>query len=405
MTRGWGLLIGLATVSLALFAAYGGVLTVLLPRQLAIIVSADKVEALAVVTAVASGVTAFAQPLFGAASDRTRSRWGRRVPWMAAGALIGGIALGAMGVATSVAWLALLWTIAQFALNGVDIATSVYLVDAYPSRRRGAVAGVLGVSAVVGTALGSALSSSVAGSPAIGYLVLALLAIASVGAFAFAFGRHEPFELLEVPPFRLVSFVRGFWVNPRRHPAFAWMLGWRIAFAVGSTGVQAYLLYILTDYVRVDARAAPGVAALATAISGAAVVVAVLAGGWLSDRLGRRKPFLLGASVLVAGVELVPLLLPTVAGVVIVAVGIGLGLGLAIACGAALASEVLPDPDGSAGRGLGVVNFGTNVGQALGPLLAAVAISSGFGYPGLFVGGAVFLLAAAGMVLGIRGAR
>lgn len=324
---------------------------------------------------------------------------------MLGGVVVGGVALGAMGAAPSVGVLALLWTIAQFSLNGTDIASSVYLVDAYPARRRGVVAAVLGLSAIAGTAAGSAVAGSLADRPAVGYLVLAVTAVVAVVCFVIAFRGREALEVPRHPPFRLSRFLLDFWVSPRRHPDFAWVLGWRICFAVGSTGVQGYLLFILTDYIGVDSDRAAGLAALATAIAAAGVVVGVLAGGWLSDKLGRRKPFLVAASVVVAVAELVPLLMPNVAGVVIVAAGHGLGVGLAIACGTALASEVLPDPEGSAGRGLGVFNFGTNIGQAVGPLLAALAISSVLGYPALFAGGAVLMLVAAAMVAGIRGAR
>src|SRR4051794_7524797 len=149
-TSRWRLLGGLALVNGTLFAAYSGVLSVLLPRQVAVIAPDDKVAALALVTSISFALTALAQPLIGALSDRTRSRWGRRQPWMVVGAIAGGAALGAAGSATSIAVLAIAWALAQFALNGTQIAATAYLVDRFESRRRGRAAGVLGVAAVAG---------------------------------------------------------------------------------------------------------------------------------------------------------------------------------------------------------------------------------------------------------------
>lgn len=402
--RGWGLLSGLALVNLALFAAYSGVLSVLLPQQVATIAPNSKVESLALVTSVSFAVTAIAQPLIGALSDRTVSRWGRRVPWMIAGAIAGGVALGAMGGATSVALLAVLWAAAQFALNGTDIASSVYLVDAFPAGRRGRVAGVLGLSAVVGGAAGSVVAG-IFTSPGEGYLLLAVAVLLAVAIFVVVFRERQTLD--DAPRERIDwrAFLAGFWLDPRRHPDFAWVLAWRLVFAVAYGSVHGYLFYILTDYVGVGESEAPGLVGQVTVVGGAGVLIAVVFGGWLSDRLGRRKPFLVAACLLVAIANIVPLIAPSLPGIIALAGALGFALGLAIACGTALASEVLPDPAGAAGRGLGIFNLGSNVGQAAAPLVAAVIISSQGGYPALFIAGAILMLVAGSVVFAIRGAR
>ena len=401
--RGWGLLSGLALVTVALFAAYSGVLSVLLPQQVASIAPDDKVGSLAVIVSISFAVTAIAQPLIGALSDRTVSRWGRRVPWMIAGALAGGAALGAMGGATSVALLAVLWAAAQFALNGTDIASTVYLVDAFPAGRRGRVAGVLGVSVVVGGAAGAVVAGMVS-SPGQGYLVLAAAVLLAVAVFAFLFREQTVVQPVR-ERFAWTALLKGFWFDPRRHPDFAWVLVWRIVFAVAYGSVHGYLFYFLTDYIGVAEADAPALVGRVTIVGGAGVVVAVLLGGWLSDRLGRRKPFLVIACALVAIANVVPLLAPSVPGILVLAGVLGFALGLVIACGTALASEVLPDPVDGAARGLGIFNLATNLGQAVAPLAAAAAISRLGGYPALLIGSALLMVVGAGVVFAIRGAR
>ncbi len=391
----------LVVVNVALFAAYAGVLSVLLPQQIARIDPEGKVGALALVTSVSFGVTALAQPLVGALSDRTRSRWGRRVPWMLGGAVVGGVALGAMGGASSVAMLVVLWAIAQFCLNGTDIASSVYLVDGFPVQQRGLAAGVLGAAAVAGGVVGTMLAGSGALTSSVGYWVLAAVVLVAVLVFALT-SRDRVVPQAQAQPFRVGVFLRGFVVNPRRHPDFVIVLFWRICFTVAYGSVHGYLLYILSDFVGVGEEEAAVLVGVAAVIGGAGLLVAVLLGGWLSDRLGRRRPFLVAAGLAVVAALAVPLLSPTVPGILALAGVLGASLGLSIACGTALASQVMPDPDREAARGLGVFNVATNLGQAAAPLVAAVVIASTGGYAALFVVSAVIMLIGTGLIAFVR---
>ncbi len=378
-------------------------LAVLLPQQVAGIAPDDKVASLAMITSISFAATALAQPLFGALSDRTVSRWGRRIPWMIAGAVVGSAALVAMGGVRSIVLLAVLWAVAQFALNSTDIASSVYLVDAFPSERRGRVAGVFGIAAIAGGAIGAVVAGMLGSSIEQGYVLFAAAVLLGVALFVVVFRERRPADRAE--PFELGAFLRAFWVSPRRHPDFAWILTWRVLFTIAYGVVQSFLFYLLTDHVGVTEDAAPGLIGMVTVVGGVGVVVAVVIGGWLSDKLGRRRPFLLAACGLVAVVDVVVFLVPTVPGIFALGAVLGISFGLAAACGTALASEVLPDPARGAARGLGVFNLGTNVGQAAAPLLAAAVISSLGGYPVLFVVSALIMAAAAGTVFAIRGQR
>jgi len=77
--RRWIALIALA--NLGLYLAYLGPLSVLLPNQVqAIAGSAHKVAVLGVVTGLGAAVAMIANPVAGALSDRTVSRFGRRRP-------------------------------------------------------------------------------------------------------------------------------------------------------------------------------------------------------------------------------------------------------------------------------------------------------------------------------------
>ncbi|MEO7123609.1 MAG: MFS transporter [Lacisediminihabitans sp.] len=399
VTRGWRLLVALGVVNVTLFASYSGVLSVLLPRQIAGLDPTGKVGVLAAATSISFAVTALAQPLFGALSDRTRGAWGRRVPWMLAGALVGGAALGALGGTQSIITLIVLWSLAQFALNATDIAASAYLVDGFPPHRRGTAAGILGLTAITGGALGSVVAGVASSPPAAAYWILAIAVLAATGVFAVTV-RDTP-TLSPRRVLRTREFFRRFIVDPRRHPNFWWVFSWRLFFTLSTGVVQGYLLYILTDYLLVADDEAVGIVSEAIVIGGLGVVVSVILSGWLSDKAQRRKPFLLAASVVVLIADVVPFVAPSVTTILVLAGGIGVGLGISIACGTALASEVLPHPDTDAGRGLGLFNVATNLGQALAPVAAAIVIAW-VGYPWLFVTSAVFIVLAALLILPVR---
>src|SRR5215203_3737313 len=89
----WLLLFSLATVFFVLLALYNGVLAVLLPNQIQAIDPANKAGNLAILFAITSVFSTTITPIAGALSDRTRSRLGRRAPWIITGALVGATSL------------------------------------------------------------------------------------------------------------------------------------------------------------------------------------------------------------------------------------------------------------------------------------------------------------------------
>ena len=79
--------------NLGVFILWGAIPGVLLPLQMESLDAAHKVANLALVSTIGAFAAMIAQPIAGAVSDRTRSRFGRRAPWMVGGAVVGGLAL------------------------------------------------------------------------------------------------------------------------------------------------------------------------------------------------------------------------------------------------------------------------------------------------------------------------
>src|SRR5215475_10830697 len=109
------LMVSLGVASGALSALFAGVGTVLLPQQVENIDQPHKVAVLGVVAGVSAVFALVFNPIGGALSDRTRSRFGRRAPW-----LIGAPA----GLLLIVAWLGQARTV-PLVLAGWCLAQSV----------------------------------------------------------------------------------------------------------------------------------------------------------------------------------------------------------------------------------------------------------------------------------------
>src|SRR5207244_579168 len=117
---------------------------------------------------VGSAVAVLANPLFGALSDRTTSRFGRRLPWVVAGAVLGALALVLLADAHTVLAMVLAWALAQAALTAMFAALSATVPDQVPVGERGVVGGWVAVSQTLGIVTGVGIAT-VAGGLQAGY--------------------------------------------------------------------------------------------------------------------------------------------------------------------------------------------------------------------------------------------
>jgi MFS family permease len=387
-----------------IFVSDAAILSILLPNQVGILDPANKVANLGLITTVSFTFTIFAQPLVGALSDRTRGRLGRRAPWMIVGSVVAGGFLVGMGGLGSVLWICVFWVVIQFALNAINVAVSSFVPDRFPSERRGLASAVIGVGAIGGGAVGTIVAGQLVDRLQFVYTLLGIMVVVASILFV-VFNREAPTDPAEASSFDWRSFMRGFWIDPRQHPDFAWAFASRLMFILGYYLVYAFQLYVLTDYIQVPQREANTLLGLLTVVSFVTIVVSVAVGGWMSDRLKRRKIFVIAASVLLMIALAIPLALPTVGGMALFFALKGLGFGLYLACGTALVAEILPNGGASSAKDLGIYNVATNLPQAIAPALAALLISSFGGYPALFVSAIVGVAASALLMTKVRGVR
>ncbi|GHG92382.1 MFS transporter [Streptomyces lanatus] len=395
--KGWTAALSLANV--AIWVGWYGPLQILLARQaedFAPGTGMSKETLLAWVTGVGAAVSLAANPFFGALSDRTTARWGRRTPWIVAGAAGGALSLLVLAGASGLWVMAVGWCLVQLTLNAAFAAVTAAVPDRVPRLQRGAVGGWLGAAQILGAVVGTGLATA-AGGIAAGYAACAVFAVAGVLPYVL---RYRDLRLVDRDRPSARSFVRGFWLSPRRYPDFGWAWLTRFLINLSNALVLLYLLYYLRD--RLHHHDPEQGVLILTAVDSVALLATVVVGGVWSDRVGRRKPFVRWSGVLMAAATALLAVWQTWAGAIVVAALLGVALGVFMSVDFALMTDVLPKAR-DRGKDLGVINVANALPQVAAPALAAPIVTHLGGYRVLYLLAAVIGLAGAVLVGRIKG--
>lgn len=384
--------------------------------------SATKETNLALIGFIAGVFAMIATPLWGALSDRTSTRWGRRTPWMAVGLVIVTIAMVGAGLSQTLPALLLSWIAFQVAINAVISPLSATVPDHVPTEQRGLVSGWYGFAytfaVVTGTALGTIATAVWAGALGItmGYVICAAACVVAMTPFLLdRWERRESGPTRPtLAPFRWADLRDCYWVDVRRYPDFGWAWLTRFIVTLSSATALFYLYYYLQDgvgLVRDDAasgaqgglRVSDGVLVL-TAVYALSVFLTVVVAGIVSDKLGRRRVFVAASAVFVSTATLLMAFVPTFSVTVVAAIILGLGTGVFTSVDFALVTEVLPAAE-SNGKDLGIINLAIALPNVLSPVVAAFMVNSFGGYTGLYLlSGALSILGGV-LVYRIKGVR
>jgi MFS family permease len=372
----------LCLISIAIWSGFFGPIQVLLAEQAEAINPEHKEAVLSLVTGVGAAVSTILNPVWGAFSDRTTSRLGRRVPWVIGGLATGVLAMVLLSAAESVWMMVLAWALAQGALNAMLAAITATVPDQVPTGERGTVGGVLAIAQTVGVVAGSGIAAAT-GSIAAGYLSLAgVLVVFSLPYCLDSRDLVLPRELRR--PFDTRRFLADFWVSPREYPDFAWAWLTRFLVNLGNAFLILYLLYYLKDAVGLSRSEADDGVFVLTAVYGACTVVTAILGGIWSDKVGKRKPFVIWSGIIAASALLLIAFVHTWAAAFAGAVVLGIGFGAYTAVDFAMITQVLPGAKDRA-RDLGVINIANALPQVLAPAVAGVMLSLDLGYASLYV--------------------
>nr|WP_279432643.1 MFS transporter [Geodermatophilus obscurus] len=401
---GWGF------ISLYTLAYMGATLQLLAPVLVTLALKINSLvgseqapNSLALVTGTGSLLAMVANPFFGKLSDRTSSPWGMRRPWMIIGLTGGALGILVVAAAPTIPVVLVGWCIAQLFFNALLAVQVAVLPDQVPAAQRGLVSGVLGVCLPIAAVSGTFLVQLFSGNQ----LAMFLAPCAIGGSFVLLFAvtlEDRRLARVDRPDWSLRELAGTFYVSPRRNPDFAWAFASRFLFVLAYAILTTYQAYFLLDELGSAEADVPHQIFLGTLVQSAVVVLASLVGGRLSDRTGRRKIFVLSASV-VYGLALFLVAVTSDFNGFLVGMAIsGLGFGIYVAVDLALVTDVLPDEDNA--RDLGVFNIANALPFSVAPAIAPAVLAVGGGsYGVLYAVAGVCALTAAVAVLPVKRVR
>ncbi len=225
---------------------------------------------------------------------------------MVAGAIVGGLALGFAGGAQSRLLLGILWVLVQLGLHGLEVPMDAYLVDAFPPSRRGLAAGVVGLALASGTSAGALLAGFLAERPPIATWILAAGVAFAVAIFAVVV-RDATASARPCPLAAAAGSLAHARCLPRRASGFPLFCSGASATRSPTTRSSPSCSTSSPDLIGATTLEERRWSGRRRCVAGAASATTVLGGGWLRDRLGRRRLFLLiGSGALICGDLLLP---------------------------------------------------------------------------------------------------
>ena len=397
----------LCVVNVACWMSVLPVGLILLPTQVAALDPLHKFSNLAIISAVGALAALITNPIAGALSDRTTLPWGRRRPWLVAGVVCSALSLMMMAYAKSFIALLLTWVVFHIAINVLLAALAAVVPDKVPVRQRATASAFVSLALPLGGVVGSILISKMIGSLVIAYFILIGVLIVAMALFLLVL-REEPLPKDSVTPFKIGALFTTFWVHPLKQPDFAWAWFTRFLVYLSYYVALGYLLYFLHDVVhytqlyphQTDAQ---GVASFQTILTGT-LIIASLLGGILSDRLQRRKVFVMGSSFVIVCSFLILVFFQSWGAVLLSAAVLGLGFGAYLGVDIALITQVLPSTK-DRGKDMGVINIANALPQVIGPTVAALVITLSHNYTVLFLAAAGLALLGAVLVQSIKSVK
>ena len=392
---------------------WGALLAIVLPSQITAIVGDARKELFnGLIPPLGAALSLIVTPLAGALSDRARSRFGRRRPFMVTGVVVNLVFLLAMGGFTqgSNVWLFLLLYLGvQLGNNWSGGPYAGLIPDVVPADQRGTASGWLALMTALGTLAGAIAAGQMVRGERYLPIYLAIAAVVIVFLFLTVWGVREAPAVASDRPARSALW-RDFIPRGPAYRNFYLVLVTRALVTMGIYSVFTFFQFFLKDIIRTP-DPVEQTSYLIAIIIGAGIPTSLVAGA-LSDRHGR-KPlvYLSGGLMALASVIFIYVAFaPSLAFTFVVGALFGVGYGAYQAVDWALAIDVLPKGEAAA-KDMGIWHVSLVLPQVLAPAITGLTLSvlkpTGLllGYTVVFVLTAVWFVLGTVFVRAIRGVR
>ena len=362
-----------------------------------IVGDANKGTGVAILEGLGTFVSVFWQPVIGALSDRTNSRFGRRKPFIVVGTLGSILFLALMALAATrqprtpdpAVFLApgylvlmVLYFLLQLSTNAAQGPYQGLLPDVVPVEERSRASGFVGAGNLLGLAIGfyAAGTFMSINRPDLALIAMAAVLAGSMLAVVLGFpDRVKPDPALVTSWSDVV--IGTFRISPKKYGDFLWLMVSRLTILVAIAGLQRYAVFYFKDVfypgtgTRLEELASTAARDLQVVIVLFALLVSLPAAE-LSHRTGR-KPIILAAA-LVGAIGTVGLIVspfrvlpdfminaaagifnlpPTLSQALYFGILVGIAAGAFLAVDWAFMIDVIPHDE--AGRFLGFSNIAT----------------------------------------------
>ena len=310
------------------------------------------------------------QPLIGDLSDRTRTRWGRRLPYFVGGGAALITTLFLVAVVPGVAGLAAVLLLLQLSANTVQAPSQALLPDHVPEQQRGAASGWKAALEILAFVAGRQISGRLVAEGEIlaAVAVAAAVVVGAVAIVALVIGRGTASSNRGAPN---LDVRRAFHFERRAYPSFGpWFVN-RVLVWGGFIALSTFLLFFVIDVMGLPEARAQRFVGDVSALMGIGLLLVALPAGWLADRVGRRR-LVAAASLAAAGGTALLLLAPSTTMALVAGGVLGVAVGVFLTVSWALATQIVPGME--AARMLGLANIATAAGSGLGRLTGGLII-------------------------------
>ena len=332
--------------------------------------------AIGVITTAGVLIAILVQPTMGAISDHTRSRMGRRKPYILIGT---GLDLLFLTFAAWAFWNQNYWAfvvavaLLQFSSNFAQGPYQGYIPDLVPGKQVGIASGLLGAANIAGNLLG----------PGLAIIFVAILP-GIVGFPEITLGLFAAIALVEVvtmlitvlivpdrpaPPTTKTLRERAFsaWgTDLLANRDYVWLLISRLFVLTALVSLQAFAVFFLENAHHMDPDEAQSSQFPIILTVAVAALLSAVPGGWISSRIGRKPVLFVAIGLGVLGAVIIgvgPSYWMVVAG----AVPIGICSGVFLGVDWALMTDIIPKAE--SGRYMGISNIAV---ASAGPIASTV---------------------------------
>ncbi|GAT88483.1 MFS transporter [Paenarthrobacter nicotinovorans] len=384
-----------------MLASFGASIAMMVPLSYGIAVRITELapgqeQVLGFITGIAQLVYLIISPIVGIWSDRTRSRFGRRSPFIFLGTAIGLAGLVVMGLAPNLLLVGAGWILGMSGWSISGAAIQNLMADKLPEAQRGRVSALTGLMTQIAPVLGIGVAYAVSSNTLLVFVVPGVIGAVLLALFPLIKPEGSSKDVVIDSQVTFRSVVASYGFSVRKYPDFAWNWLGRFVFFMGLYFNTTFGTFFYAQRLGLPVREVAGVVATIGMLGVVAAAAGALLGGFLSDKLRRRRLFVIIAAFIFVAGALAEAFAWSLPQLIVGAVLMQTAIAVFATVDQAIIFAILPNRTETA-RYMAVVAFAQKIPSAVAPLIASVIITIGItgtdkNYTFLYLAGAVLAL-------------